>query len=231
MGFSGQTTAVFNSQDQIRIDQITDSIRNDHTADNKVKGLTDHNNRRKSLDKNPNKFSPFMSGISQQKTTDCFAELFNGLKSKNGFLPLLFNFLLVLRRIVLVVIAIQINKQAWLQVILFIIISEYICAYLWSVQPFESKSQNSLEITNELFILIIGYSAAVSVGWNLPFTHRFTVGLATIILIFTMIVFNIVRWAIFVANYIRISCRRFIKRRRSSKKVAVKRAHDRKVQK
>ena len=84
--------------------------------------------------------------------------------------------------------------------------------------PFESKSQNRLEIVNELMILIVGYCTAISVGWNLSANYRLYVGLFTILLIAGVILFNIARWLVYVIKYTKLNWRRFtnIRKRRQA---------------
>ena len=138
---------------------------------------------------------------------DYFDEFFSGIKQNQGLGPLIFHMILIARRLSFVAFAIHYTKQAWLQAISLIIVSDLTWKYLWLVKPFESPSQNWIEIANELFILVITYLVAVCVGWNLPLTHRVIVGLATVALIFAMITVNFIYWAIQFSKSIKYSFR------------------------
>lgn len=129
----------------------------------------------------------------------------------------------MLRRVILVLIAIYVHEAPWIQAILFIMTSGLVCVYLVSVIPFESRAQNKLEIANELMILFTGYCTAISVGWNMPAGHRFYVGLITIFFIAAVILFNVARWLTFMIKYAKMHHRGFINRRRRAMQV-----HDRK---
>ena len=140
--------------------------------------------------------------------------MFGGMRSHAGWTTLLYNLIHVLRRIILVLIAVYVHEAPWIQAILFIITSELVCVYLLSVAPFDSRTQNKLEVANELVILVTGYCSAISVGWGMSADHRFYVGLITVFFIAAVILFNLVRWLVFLVKYAKLNCRRFVYRRR-----------------
>ena len=102
------------------------------------------------------------------------------------------NLIHIIRRITLVLIAMYIHGQPWIQTILFIIIAEYFCVYLFSYMPFESFNQNWLEIFNELIILVIGYHMIVVAGFNVPNFHRKAVGYSAIFFTLLLVAVNVV---------------------------------------
>ena len=104
--------------------------------------------------------------------------------------------------------AIYVHKSPWMQSILFIITSEISCIYLFNVLPFDSYSQNRLEVINELLILTTGYCMVISCGWNMPADQRLCVGIVTVLLIFLTINFNIARWISFTLKYAKMNIKR-----------------------
>ena len=60
---------------------------------------------------------------------------------------------------------------------------------------------------------------AVSCGWNMPYEHRYLVGIITVLLIFLSILFNIARWLAFVHKYLTMNCRRCYNRRKAATKI------------
>ena len=148
---------------------------------------------------------------------DYFSEIFSGMKTDRGLRAILYNLFHVVRRLLFVWGTIALHEQPWIQAILFICASICVCIYLMAERPFQSKTQNRLEIANELMILITGYCVAVSVGWNLPTNHRLYVGLATIFFLSIVILFNIGRWLVFMIKYARMELFRLVNGRRMTK--------------
>ena len=156
---------------------------------------------------------PQARSVEQHQWPAYFTDLFDGLRAHSSA-ALAFNLIHVLRRVALVLIAMYVGDQPWIQTILFIAISEYACVYLWEVRPFESTTQNRVEIANEVLILILGYHMAVVTGFNVPSWHRYRVGVSTIAFILLLIALNVCRWALFVAHSLKLLFRRWGNRRR-----------------
>ena len=73
-------------------------------------------------------------------------------------------------------------------------------------------------------ILITGYFVAISVGWNLPAQHRYVVGIATTLLIASVILLNVARWIVFVIKYARLNIKRLSNRRKGKKDASIGKA-------
>ena len=130
------------------------------------------------------------------------------MRTHAGWWPLAYNLFHLFRRVIMVVLAIYAHKSPWLQTILFIITSEISCIYLFNVLPFDSYSQNRLEIINELLISTTGYCMAISCGWSMPADQRLYVGIVTVVFIFLTIDFNIARWISFTLKYAKMNLKR-----------------------
>ena len=89
------------------------------------------------------------------------------------------------------------------------------------MMPFESKSQNRLEMTNEMMILFTGYFVAISVGWNLPAQHRDIVGFVSTFFITIVILFNVARWLVFMIKYARMNLDRLANKRKRQRTNAI----------
>ena len=61
--------------------------------------------------------------------------------------------------------------------------------------------------------MITGYCMAISCCWNMPAHHRLWVGIMTVVFIFMTIIFNVVRWILFVMKYLKLRLLRFISRK------------------
>ena len=49
----------------------------------------------------------------------------------------------------------------------------------------------------------------ISVGWNMPSSARFYVGLTTIFFIVAVVILNIARWLVFLIKYARMNYKRY----------------------
>ena len=130
-----------------------------------------------------------------------FSELFSGLKSNRGCSVLFGSLIHVLRRVVFVLVALNLHKSPWIQAILFIMVSLTNFTYLLATSPYESQSQNRLEAANEAMILLTGYCIAISAGWNMTSDIRNLVGLVTVFIVLSVIVLNVGRWTVFMIKY------------------------------
>ena len=151
---------------------------------------------------------PYVEEKDPSEFLDHFSDLFAGLK-KYHYAAFFVNFIHIVRRITLILIAIYINGQPWIQTIFFVIIAEYICVYLFGSMPFESFNQNLLEIFNELTILVIGYHMIIVAGFNVPNYHKKKVGYSAIFFILLLIVVNVLHFIVCFAKWVKLHILRF----------------------
>ena len=135
------------------------------------------------------------------------------MKHYKGVWPLNFNFLVIMRRVLLLSLAVFTSKESWLQVIGFILISKCFCVYLFAVKPCYWKIQCRIEMANEFCVLVVGYLVTATVGWNLPLLNRFSVSVATIVVTMMVIILNMAQWSVTAFMIIYQAIRRFIIRR------------------
>ena len=71
----------------------------------------------------------------------------------------------LLRRIVFVVVAMYMFDHSWLQVLLYLVQSIFMLAYICSQRPFDSPRTNFLESFNEFSVLVTGYHLILISGF------------------------------------------------------------------
>ena len=131
--------------------------------------------------------------------------LFAGIRQNSGYIPLTYNLIQLIRRLVFVIVAVHIHKAPWIQSLCFMIASLLVNIYLLNTLPFDSFSQNLLEVVNEILVLVCAYSMAVSCGWNLSPDHRLKLGVSTVVLTLFVINYNVIRWLCYVVKYVRLN--------------------------
>ena len=59
----------------------------------------------------------------------------------------------------MVFVAMYLSKMPWVQVLIFVLLSFFMCCFIRFSWPFQSSDANSLELFNELMILAVGILA------------------------------------------------------------------------
>ena len=95
--------------------------------------------------------------LGEENSINTFGTLYNDLRT-DSFLPLLYNIIQTLRRLLIASLAIFVKQHPFLQVQLVVLHSILTLAYLILVKPFTKPLQNKLEIFNESCILLSSYS-------------------------------------------------------------------------
>ena len=148
----------------------------------------------------------FTSSLKRAEETTCidyFTELYSGIREDDN-IALYFNYINIARRIGLILIALYLEKQPWIQTIIFLLQTLFVCVYILGVMPFTSPLQNALEIFNELVILALAYQMCILTGFNVPKQFRQRLGSSANGFIVTLIVANVTYWATYVANYLKL---------------------------
>ena len=84
-------------------------------------------------------------------------------------------------------------------------------------------------MANEFCVLLVGYLLAVTVGWNLPLLHRFTVSVTTIVITMIVVILNMAQWTFTAIWIIYHAIRRFFISRKVQRKIAAKKAEQGKL--
>ena len=85
---------------------------------------------------------------------------------KTSLLSLLSNFFTMVRRLILLYIAMFLEEHSWLQVSVFTLLSLASLVYLGYTRPFKTRQQNRLNIFNEWCSLVIAYHVMVLNGMS-----------------------------------------------------------------
>ena len=92
-----------------------------------------------------------------------YKPFFSSLR-KNSRLSLMNNFFVMVRRLILLYMAMFMAYYSWLQVIVFTTLSVMFIAYLGFTHPFKSKKENSLNFFNEGITSLVAYQVMVLNG-------------------------------------------------------------------
>ena len=74
------------------------------------------------------------------------------------------NFFVMVRRLILLYIAMFMAYYSWLQVMIFTSLSVMFIAYLGFTHPFKSKKENNLNLFNEAITSLVAYQVMVLNG-------------------------------------------------------------------
>ena len=85
--------------------------------------------------------------------------MIEGLKRTSRF-ALLYEFLLVTRRIVLLYMAMFVREKAWLHIMVFMATNLLFLIYLGALKPFIIPLSNKWQILNEITCILIAYFVA-----------------------------------------------------------------------
>ena len=94
---------------------------------------------------------------------EIYEPILAGLKVHNR-IGIFFTVCLIWRRIILLFVAMFLDDYAWIQVIVFVYCSLFMCCFVAYSWPFIKATANDVELFNELMIMIVGVLAMVYVG-------------------------------------------------------------------
>ena len=92
-----------------------------------------------------------------------YKPLYEGLR-KNSRFSLMINFFVILRRLLLLYIAMFLAQYSWAQVIMFMTMSLVSLAYVGYEHPYKSRRENRVLMFNEAIILAVAYMIMVLNG-------------------------------------------------------------------
>lgn len=98
--------------------------------------------------------------------------------------------------------------KPWLQMLLYLVQSIFMLAFIRNQRPFDNARTNFLESFNELSVLISGYHMILISGFEIEYTIRNRIGTSLIIWLTFMILLNFVLWMSTTVRNVKLSCRK-----------------------
>ena len=136
---------------------------------------------------------------------------------------------LLYRRIILIIVAMALFNFVWIQVLIFVFCSLFMCFVLVIYRPYCSMVTNRFELFNESMILTVGYLAMTIVGFMRSPIESDACGVCMIWVIRIHIALNIVYILYGILRTILLYYKRYMYRRAAKRSLAKKKEMARQV--
>ena len=143
--------------------------------------------------------------------------MYQDIKQTSRF-ALLYEFLLVARRILLLYMAMFVREMAWLHILLFMTTNVIFLAYLGYFRPFISQMNNYWHIFNEITCLFVAYFVACVNNPSYGPTRNVMIGSFVQYILYTSWIMNFLFVLVIIVKGTTLKCKRFYNRRIKGKK-------------